>query len=220
MIEDLGSTNGTFVAGRRIRRSTLTSGDRLQIGRECIFRFAVVDETEEELQRRLYESSMRDPLTSLANRRCFVDRLATEVAHAQREDRTLGLLMIDIDDFKVINDSFGHAAGDHVLRAIALRGAKLLRAGDVFARYGGDELAVIARDANKGEAIALAERLRQAVADLRVEVGGGSVTFTVSIGVAARSEARENDPLALFSRADARLRAAKVAGRNCVRSDD
>jgi two-component system cell cycle response regulator len=216
-IEDLGSTNGTFVSGRRIQRATLTSGERVQLGRGSVFRFAIVDEAEEALQRRLYESSLRDGLTALANRRCLFERLRTEIWHARREGKPLALLMIDVDHFKAVNDRFGHQAGDAVLCAIAQAGSRTLRGGDLFARYGGEELAVVARDAGAGEATTLAERLRAAIAELRVEVGNGAVGVTISIGLAVLAECdAADDGEDLVSRADARLYEAKRSGRNRV----
>jgi two-component system cell cycle response regulator len=215
VIEDLASTNGTFVSGRRVRRTTLRSGDRLQLGRECIFRFAILDEEEETLQRKLYESSTRDTLTGLANRRSLSERLTSEIAHARREGLDLAALMIDIDHFKSINDRFGHLAGDQVLRAIALCGGQVLRAGDLFARYGGEELVVLARDLGREEAKALAERFRRALSELRIEVGGGSISVTVSIGVALLSAA-DAGGIELIARADAFLYEAKLGGRNRV----
>jgi diguanylate cyclase (GGDEF)-like protein len=108
-----------------------------------------------------------------------------------------------------------------VLRAIALCGGQWLRAGDLFARYGGEEFAVIAQDADKVEATSLAERLRGAIAQVRIEVGGGSVSVTVSVGVAVLSECTERDvAVGLLARADARLYSAKLAGRNRVCSND
>jgi diguanylate cyclase (GGDEF)-like protein len=220
-IEDLGSTNGTFVGGRPVKRAALDSGDRVQIGRECVFRFAIVDETEESFQRRMYESSMRDPLTNIANRRCLFERLVSELAHARREKCPLSLLLLDVDRFKIINDTFGHLAGDQVLRAIGMRGPQVVRGGDLFARYGGEEFAVIARAADPGEALALAERLRKAIGELRVEVGSGAISFTASIGVVSLSECSpDGDGLELFARADARLYAAKVGGRDRVCAAD
>jgi two-component system cell cycle response regulator len=220
-LEDLGSTNGTYVGGRPVRRSALRSGDRVQLGRECVFRFAIVDETEESFQRRLYESSMRDSLTSVGNRRCLFERLVSELTHARREKQSLSLLVLDVDRFKLLNDTFGHLAGDQALRAIGMRGSQVVRAGDLFARYGGEEFAVIARDADHEEAVALAERMRRAIAELRVEVGSGAISFTVSIGVVSLSECESGaDGLALFARADARLYAAKLAGRDRVCSTD
>jgi two-component system cell cycle response regulator len=214
-VEDLGSTNGTFVSGRRVRRAALCTGDRLQLGRDTIYRFAVVDREEEEFQRRLYEASMRDTLTELPNRRTLLERLAGEVAHAERTGGELGVLMIDIDHFKSINDKHGHLAGDDVLRAISHAGAEALRAGDVFARYGGEEFVVLARDADKGEATTLAERLRACIAGAQVEIGRVAVQVTVSIGVAVLSECeRGEDGHPLLARADARLYRAKLSGRN------
>ena len=214
-IEDLGSTNGTFVAGRRIRRAALSTGDRLQLGRDTVYRFAVVDREEEEFQRRLYEASMRDTLTELPNRRTLLERLAGEVAHAERTEGELGVLMIDLDHFKSINDKFGHLAGDEVLKAVAHRGAQAIRAGDLFARYGGEEFVVLARDAGKQEAAALAERLRTSIMSVAVEIGSGTIGVTVSVGVAVLSECeRGDDGARLLGRADARLYVAKLSGRN------
>jgi two-component system cell cycle response regulator len=221
LIEDLGSTNGTYVAGRRIHRAVLRSGDRIQLGRECTFRFAVVDQTEESLQRMLYEASTRDCLTGVANRRCLFERLVVELAHARRWERPLSFLLLDVDHFKIINDTFGHLAGDRVLSAIGTRGAQVVRAGDLFARYGGEEFAVIARDADRAEALLLAERLRSASSELRIEVGGAALAVTVSIGVVSLSEIdTDSDGLALFARADARLYLAKRAGRDRVWATD
>jgi two-component system, cell cycle response regulator len=217
VLEDLDSTNGTFVGGKQIARALLSSGDRIQLGRDSIFRFAIVDAAEEALQTQLYEGSLKDTLTALANRRCLFERLQTEIWHARRERRRLGFLMIDIDHFKTVNDRFGHLAGDQVLRAIAQAGSLTLRSGDLFARYGGEELAVIARDAGLREATVLAERLRETIAGMRIEVGGGAIGVTVSVGVAVLSECeREDEGEELFARADARLYAAKRGGRNRV----
>jgi two-component system cell cycle response regulator len=215
-IEDLGSTNGTFVCGRPVSSAPLESGDLVQIGSDYTFRFARVDEAEETLHRHLYESSTRDALTSLLNRRSLLDHLATEVERATRNRTDLGVLMIDIDHFKEINDKFGHAAGDRTLAAIALAGSRGLREGDLFARYGGEEFAVLARASGRREAKALAERLRGAVANVRVEEGETAIQVTVSIGVGWLSECNLADGLELFARADARLYAAKRAGRNRV----
>jgi len=214
-VEDLGSTNGTFVCGRRVRRAALTTGDRLQLGRDTVYRFAVVDREEEEFQRRLYDASMRDMLTQLPNRRTLLERLAGEIAHAERTAGELGVLMIDLDHFKAINDNFGHLAGDEVLKAIAHAGAEAIRAGDVFARYGGEEFVVLARDAKKEEATALAERLRSSIVDVRVEFGSAAIAVTVSVGVATLSEcSRGDDGHQLLARADQRLYRAKLSGRN------
>jgi two-component system cell cycle response regulator len=220
-IEDLDSTNGTFVSGRRVvTREDLRSGDRIQLGRQCVFRFAIVDEIEDAMQRRLYETANRDPLTGLLNRHSLFERLAAEASHAIEVGADLALVMIDVDHFKRVNDTFGHAAGDQALCAIALAGSQGLRGGDVLARYGGEELALVAPGANKSAATRIAERFRQGIAELRVEVGGGAIALTVSLGVALLSECPcWTSSLDLVALADARLYAAKREGRNRVSVD-
>jgi diguanylate cyclase (GGDEF)-like protein len=217
-LEDLGSTNGTFVGSRRVVREALSTGDRVQLGPHCVLRFALVDEAEETLQRRLYESASRDTLTGLANRRTLFERLGAAIAQARRSGEEIALLMIDIDHFKQVNDAFGHIAGDQVLRALALSSEQVLRAGDLLARYGGEELTVLARETDKRDAMTLAERLRSHLADVRVEVGGGAVAVTVSIGIGVLSECgpSRDAGMELVALADARLYAAKVGGRNRV----
>jgi two-component system cell cycle response regulator len=219
LIEDLSSRNGTFVNGCPTRRVRLKSGDRIQLGRVSLFRFAMVDEREESLQRRLYESSTRDPLTGLANRRCLIERLELEIARSAADRTDTAALMIDVDNFKRVNDAFGHGAGDQVLRALSSVAARTLRAGDLFGRYGGEEFVAIVSGATKEEIVALAERLRVALAEVRVEAGGGSIGTTVSIGVAMWSECRSTEPLDLVALADERMYLAKAAGRNRVAAE-
>jgi diguanylate cyclase (GGDEF)-like protein len=213
-IEDLGSANGTFVDGRRIRRAALSPGDRVQLGRDSVFRFDVVDREEEDIQRRLYQASMVDGLTELPNRRSLLERLASQIASARRTGVNIGVLMIDLDHFKEINDTHGHLAGDTVLREAAQLGAKIVRAGDVFARYGGEEFIVVGR-LDKDDAMALAERLRVAIMEMQVDVGTATVGLTASIGLAVLSECgQKDDGTQLLGLADSRLYLAKISGRN------
>jgi diguanylate cyclase (GGDEF)-like protein len=217
VLEDLDSTNGTFLNGRRVHRESLRSGDRVQLGGEGVFRFAIVDEMEDTMQRRLYETASRDELTGLLNRRTLFDRLSIELAHAVESGSDLGLLMIDVDHFKRVNDTFGHVAGDQVLRAVALTGSQGLRAGDILARYGGEEFVLVAPGVDGRAATTLAERVRKAIGGVRVEVGGGAIGLTVSIGVARLSECSTwTNAQDLVSLADGRLYEAKRQGRNRV----
>jgi two-component system cell cycle response regulator len=215
-IEDMGSTNGTFVGGHPVHQARLRSGDRVQIGGELAFRFAILDEEEETLQRKLYESSTRDSLTGLMNRGYLFESLARAVERSRHDGSDLAVLIVDVDHFKLVNDRFGHAAGDEVLRAISAAGRGVLGEDEVFARYGGEEFSVLTGPARASEAEELGERLRSVVAELRVEVGAGVVGVTVSIGAARLSECEIVDGLELFARADARLYNAKLGGRNRV----
>jgi two-component system cell cycle response regulator len=223
-IEDLKSTNGTFVTGRRVEgRAELQSGDRIQIGPNLILRFAITDDAEEELQRRLYESSTRDSLTRAYNRKYLNERLLAEIAHARRHKAQLALLMLDLDRFKDVNDSLGHLMGDMVLRVVASHVMRLIRLEDVLARYGGEEFVILVRSTHHKDAGKLAERVRSTVERLQITAPGGNKTIsvTVSVGIASLAElppeAGAND---LVSTADARLYRAKAAGRNRVCLED
>ena len=216
-IEDLGSTNGTFVGGRRVTVAPLATGDHVQLGPGVLLRFALTDPVDEKLQATLFDSSIRDPLTKAYNRRYLASRLAAEVVHARRQAAPLAAVMLDIDHFKQINDRHGHFVGDRVLCLVAARVMRELRAGDLVARFGGDELVVLSREADPGQAAALADRLRGAVSDMHLSAGGEHVSITVSAGVASLAELGPREPAdALLQMVDRRLRAAKREGRNRV----
>jgi diguanylate cyclase (GGDEF)-like protein len=219
-VEDLGSTNGTFIAGQRIETCEIKSGERIQLGPQVVFRFAITDDAEEQLQRRLFESSTRDALTRIYNRKYFQERLTAEVAYARRHKVKLAMMLIDLDDFKSMNDNFGHLAGDMVLRLVSSQMQKLIRVEDLLARYGGEEFVILARSTGKTEAARLAERIRQSIAELEIPVGDKSIRVTLSIGVAALPDvAPDGEPNDLIALADARLYKAKSDGKNRVASD-
>ncbi len=220
-LEDLGSTNGTFVSSRRVQRAVLVTGDRIQLGPNLLLRFSVVDDAEDELQRRLYESSTKDALTSVYNRKYLDERLVSELAHARRHNVPFSVLMFDLDGFKKINDDHGHLAGDVVLRGVAAEVARLIRVEDVLARYGGEEFLILARSTAHEQAVRLAERTRIGIAALEMTTGRATLRITASFGVASLSEIAESGgAIDLVALADARLYAAKAAGRNRVCSDD
>jgi len=217
VLEDLGSTNGTFHHGQRITRSPLASGDRFQLGPNVVLRFAVTDQLERDLLTRLVQSSTRDALTGAFNRAFFEDRLEAEVAYAQRHGTKVAILLIDIDHFKAVNDTRGHAAGDAVLRAVALGIARTLRVEDVLARYGGEEFVVLARAATRLDAYRMAERVKTAIETLRVPFEGVEASVTISIGIARLMESpAASAPAELMRLADERLYKAKAAGRNAI----
>jgi diguanylate cyclase (GGDEF)-like protein len=221
-VEDLGSTNGTFVGSDRVGLSLLHGGDVVQLGPQARVRFAVVDATEESLYRGLYESAIRDPLTHVFNRRYLADRLVAEVARARRAGDALALLMADVDGLKQVNDAFGHPAGDRTLGIVCARMKHCIRLDDVLARYGGDEFVIISPGTGQVEAQHLAERIRHAIEELQMRAQGRHVVVTLSLGVASLAEVEvADDPsAALLALADARLYGAKTGGRNRVRSDN
>jgi len=219
-LEDAGSRNGTFVDGERVPghgRVELRHGARIVLSSGIVLRFDLVDEIEERVAKQLFEASTRDALTGIYNRRYFDERLAAEVSFAHRHEGKLGLLMFDVDHFKRVNDGHGHLAGDAVLAAIAKRISGLIRAEDVLARYGGEELVLLARGIPKGGVETLADRVRAAVEETTVRFEEKTLRVTVSVGVAALDEcdAHATGDL-LVALADERLYRAKHGGRNRV----
>ena len=159
-----------------------------------------------------------DLLTGLLNRAAFIDRAADEIRRTARFQRPLALLMADLDRFKGINDNYGHAAGDAALRACAKVLREVMRAIDIGGRFGGEEFSLLLPETNCEGATLAAERLRQAVESILVEVGGETIPFTVSIGVAML---HPEEPLdRLIARADSALYVAKNNGRNRVECAD
>ena len=215
-LEDLGSRNGTFIDGRRLERKRLHDGVLIQVGLHASFRFTVVSARQEKLLRELYESSTRDALTGLYNRRHFDDRVKAELAYAKRHQLDVGFVMIDVDFFKRVNDTYGHAAGDAILKNVAASLARQLRTEDVIARIGGEEFAVLLRGIGTDGARRLAERLRANVESLPIVADGIPISVTISAGCSALSETEDNSPGSLLRIADRRLYVAKRSGRNCV----
>ncbi len=166
----------------------------------------------------LYEQALtqalKDPLTGVNNRASMDAYLKHEILVSERHKNAMSLIMLDIDLFKSINDTFGHVVGDVVLRAVANTIVKCTRDSDVVFRYGGEEFVVILTNTEGAGADFLAERIRQSVAALDIDVLANHTSITVSAGVA---QFRPGDsPISLLSRADSRLYAAKKLGRNRV----
>ncbi len=216
VVEDLGSTNGTYVNGKPHKRSKLKPGDRLQIGPDVVLRFAMSDETEEALAKKLYESSTRDPLTRASTRKYFDERLDSEIAYAKRHKTALAVMMIDVDHFKVVNDTYGHATGDVVLRRVAQELQNVIRIEDTLARYGGEEFVVLVRGIKQRNVVHFAERIRRAVEKLDIRADGRQVGVTVSLGIAMLADCGEDEAATkkILTLADERLYRAKRAGRN------
>ncbi len=216
-VEDAGSTNGVRVNGVRTQRSELRAGDRVQLGPEVVLQFAFLDDTEENLTKQLYAAATRDGLTSALNRGAFDERLTSEISYARRHQAPLSLVMFDVDHFKRVNDTYGHICGDAVLREVAKLVQRTIRTEDVFGRYGGEEFAVVVRGQTFEQAVLLAERLRVAVATLPIVCQAGTISVTISLGVASMAECKGAAVgTELVAAADRRLYAAKQAGRNRV----
>jgi diguanylate cyclase (GGDEF)-like protein len=167
------------------------------------------------LNERLERLANTDMLTGLANRRYLLQRFAESWALAERNDRPLSCILLDIDRFKSVNDTYGHAAGDCVLQRLADTADQCRRKCDILGRFGGEEFCIICPETDLDGAVSLAERLRCAVAQASCEVDGAEISITVSLGVATRSP-RHQKPDALINAADTMLYRAKQNGRNQV----
>ncbi len=216
VLEDLKSSNGTHVNGEPITTHALRDGDTIRLGSTTILKFSYHDGLDEAFQQQMYEAALRDPLTKAHNRKFFLDRLESELAHCKRTGGLLSLLMFDVDHFKLVNDTYGHVAGDVVLVEIARLTKEMVRVEDVFARYGGEEFCVLCRGIGLQGAGALGERLRAGIASQPFEHDARPIAVTISVGVAACPDVACEDGTALIAAADEALYQAKRCGRNRV----
>ena len=216
-IVDLDSKNGTYVEGERVVAAQLLEPNQvIQIGPNVRVRFATMSDAEEKLARDLYDSSMRDPLTRAYNRCYFSNRLKAEMTFAARHKTVLSVLVFDLDHFKKLNDTFGHGAGDAVLKRVVSAVTATLRTEDVLARVGGEEFAVLLRGIGHASAVACAERVRLAVQSSPASEEGETIHATISLGLADSVECGTAQSGKLLELADKRLYKAKAAGRNRV----
>jgi diguanylate cyclase (GGDEF)-like protein len=215
-LKDEGSTNGTYVNERRLSEPhPLDDGDTVKIGR------TVLKYTESPVEVQYLEHVMglaqKDALTGLFNKRRFDELLPAEATRSTQGGTPLSLVLFDIDHFKAVNDSHGHAAGDAVLQRLPEVAAPGLRAFDVFGRLGGEEFLVVLPGTELAGAVVVAERVRAAVEAASFAGLPEATRVTVTLGVAQR--ARGEDVSALLARADRALYAGKAAGRNRVETD-
>jgi diguanylate cyclase (GGDEF)-like protein len=213
--EDLGSTNKTHINDEEIHGSKrLENGDRVKIG-NTIFKFIASKDMEAEYYDQLYQFSIRDGLTGLYNRKSFDDKLESEFTRSKRYGHSLSMVMIDIDFFKNVNDTYGHLAGDAVLTNLSKLFGRYFRSVDYIARYGGEEFAIILPETPINGAVLTTERIRMAVANNEVFVNQHKINVTISAGIAEYlpdMTKREQ----LIDAADKKLYEAKNNGRNRV----
>jgi diguanylate cyclase (GGDEF)-like protein len=168
----------------------------------------------------LSKQAMTDSLTSLLNFNAFHQCLDKEIERAQRYKHNLCLIMADIDYFKNINDTYGHLAGDHVIKTVAQFFQDFIRTSDSVARYGGEEFAVILPEISKTDAMIVAERLREKINSMQIEHEGQPIPVSLSFGISFLKSNRNTDKIELIKEADSALYQAKKAGRNTCRCND
>jgi two-component system, cell cycle response regulator len=220
-ITDLGSTNGTLINGESITDVMLNHGDKIIIG-DSLFRFDMLDEIDREFQQQIHRLIAHDELTGLLTGKSFFSELRREAARAEAEARPFCVMMMDLDYFKEVNDTYGHLVGSQTLGETGRIIKEALRAGDVASRFGGEEFAAFLLDANYPQGLVAAERVRVAVAQkefpaTRLDSPDSQRThhITISIGVAAYPD-DATDPIHLIELADSALYRAKRGGRNRI----
>jgi two-component system, cell cycle response regulator len=214
MAEDLQSKNGTFVNGERIDEIELRNLDKLQIG-DTILKFEMKDYLDFHYHERLYKQATHDALTGLRNRNHIQESMDRLLSISNRHGRPFSILLMDIDNFKSINDSYGHNIGDIVLRTVSQVFLMQLRSHDIAARYGGEEFLILMPETPIEGALAAAERLRYAVENSDFSLLGCERKVTISIGVTQYPLCGNNNDT-LIKEADEALYNAKQTGRNRV----
>ncbi len=214
ILRDLGSTNGTYVNDELIDEYVLRDGDFIKIGR-TIFKFLSGGNIENAYHEEIYRLTTVDGLTQIYNKRYFLETLEREISRAHRYHRDLSLIMFEIDFFKNVNDTYGHLAGDSVLKQLAqvLRGR--IRREDIMARYGGEEFAIILPEIGVANAIVFAEKVRKIIERTQFKFEDQKIPVTVSVGVAQVGPAVQTT-LEFIKAADDKLYLAKQEGRNRV----
>ncbi len=211
-----------IVKGKTIGALALFSPEKLDIRPET-YQFlyvytslisSIVEHAYMDMQAQLLAKT--DSLTGIANHRMFNDSLTREIARADRNQLGFSLALIDIDDFKKINDTYGHLVGDRVLKDLTNRICSIIRKGDLLARYGGEEFALILPDTSDEGAEALAERIRAAISDPPLSLREGEISYTISIGLAFYNGSMPADKDQLIGNADRALYKSKRSGKNCI----
>ncbi len=219
ILKDLGSRVGTLLNGERVREESLQHGDKITIG-EDILRFDLLDEIDREYHQQIHRLISHDDLTGLLSGRSFFSELRREAERAKLENRPFCVLMMDIDHFKNVNDTFGHLTGSKTLEEIGASIINCLRSGDAAARFGGEEFAAFLLDAEIGQAMVAAERIRKEIEEREFSIqrqgnADGSHHVTISIGISSFPD-DSSDPIQLVEMADSALYRAKREGRNRV----
>ena len=212
ILRDLGSTNGTYVNDELIDEYVLRDGDLIKIGR-TIFKFLTGGNVENAYHEEIYRLTTIDGLTQIFNKRYFMEMLEREISRAHRYRRALCLIIFDIDHFKIINDTYGHLAGDHVLRCLAGAVKNNIRREDMLARYGGEEFAIILPEVDLTGARHIADKVRRLVEGTRFRFEETDIPVTISLGIAACGE-EPTEPSDFIKAADEKLYEAKQTGRN------
>ncbi|MFK7885974.1 MAG: diguanylate cyclase [Gammaproteobacteria bacterium] len=215
VVEDLASTNGTYLDNQRVDRAFITPSNQLRIG-PFLLKLEYKGFMEIRAQNQLLEAARIDAVTGISNRGWFVAQSARLLAGMKDPANSLTAVMVDIDRFKNVNDQFGHAAGDAVLAGVARILEQEKHDNHLLGRFGGEEFVMMMPDIDHQEAFILCDRAREQIAKANFKFEGLSLSVNVSVGMATRTQGEIVSLDGLISEADAAMYRAKRLGRNRV----
>ena len=217
IVEDLNSANGTYINGTKLTgKIEIKNGDQIAIGVSTVLKFSLNNQLDTEYKDYIEEQLSKDILTKAYNRKAFAHFLNSTFIAAKRDFSSVCLFMIDVDNFKSINDTHGHQVGDKILKHIADKLIKTVRSADIVCRYGGDEFAIVCPNISSLSGLQLAEQVRSNIESMRFTVDNTQISTTLSIGV---SNFPDNDIQCVsqfIAYADKAMYKAKRKGRNQI----
>lgn len=213
-ITDLDSTNHTYVNAERVESATLGDGDKIRVG-DTVLKYVVMDSLEANFHAEVRDRISYDQLTGLLTKESLFLAFERELTRCVRYELPLSVLMMDLDRFKSVNDTYGHLMGSHVLAEVGDIIRSCIRSGDVSARYGGEEFVTYLTETETEGALVAAERIREAIEEHRFVLDDVSIGVTISIGVST-APGHGTTVQSLVGAADEALYRAKETGRNRV----
>lgn len=219
IIEDQESTNGSYIDGKRIKKNMVTVKSNLQLGL-TVMKIEYKGESEIRFENDLFRRATTDAMTGISNRGFFLKRAREEIAFSQRTDLPIGLALLDIDHFKTVNDTFGHQAGDYIIKQLAVIIDTAKRHEDLFGRYGGEEFIILLRGKlDSAGAVLFCERIRKTIENYCFRFDKKNIPVTLSLGLCFKCGSKIESLNKMIQKADMALYRAKANGRNMVECD-
>ena len=216
-VKDLNSANGSYVNGTKLSgKIEIRNGDQISIGVSTVLKLSLNNQLDAEYKDYVEEQLSKDILTKAYNRKAFAHFLNSAYIQAKRDFSSICLFMIDVDNFKTINDTYGHQVGDKILKHIADKLIQTVRSADIVCRYGGDEFAVVCPNINSLKGLQLAERVRNNIENMNFTIGGNKINTTLSIGVSNYPDNEIKCVSQFIAYADKAMYKAKRKGRNQI----